>query len=121
MLKMTGSSNEPTSSKNNGSRSASNRNNNSRPAFGKNDGNSKVDGFGSNGVEHTKKSGKLKGKKSAKFQKSSKFKGKKSKKSAKSGNSSNFSITESGPSFLIPKARTTFNCLRLAFTKAPIL
>ena len=45
----------------------------------------------------------------------------KSKKPSKSGNSPNFGTTESGPSFLTPKARSGFNRLRLTFTKAPIL
>ena len=63
----------------------------------------------------------LKGKKLAKSQKSSKCKGEKSKKTTKSGNSPNFGATESRSSFLTPKTRAAFNCLRLAFTKAPIL
>ena len=42
------------------------------------------------------------------------------KNSSKCGNSSNFGTTETGPSFLTPKARSAFNRLRLAFTKAPI-
>ena len=45
----------------------------------------------------------------------------KSKKLSKSGNLPNFDVENSGPSFLTPKARITFNCLWLAFTKAPIL
>ena len=52
----------------------------------------------------------------SKFQKSAK-----SKKLSKSGNLPNFDAKDSGPSFLIPKARTTFNRLWLAFTKALIL
>ena len=68
-----------------------------------------------------KKSRKLKSEKSAKSQKSSKYKGKKSKKLSKRENSPNFDAIEAGPSFLIPNARATFNCLWLAFTKAPIL
>ena len=61
MLKTTRLSNEPTSSKNNGSRSASHKNDNSRLASGKNDGNSEVNRFGvsGNSMEHAKKSGKL--------------------------------------------------------------
>ena len=59
--------------------------------------------------------------KSRKSSKSGKSKGEKSKKPPKSGNLPNFGATESGPSFLTPKARSTFNRLRLAFTKAPIL
>ena len=43
------------------------------------------------------------------------------KNSSKSGNSPNFGATEAGPSFLTPEARSAFNRLRLAFTKAPIL
>ena len=43
------------------------------------------------------------------------------KKSSKSGNSTNFNVTEAGPKFLIFDARAAFNCLWLAFTKAPIL
>ena len=43
------------------------------------------------------------------------------KNSSKSGNSPNFGATETGPSFLTPEARSAFNRLRLAFTKAPIL
>ena len=59
--------------------------------------------------------------KSQKLSKSEKSKGKKSKKLSKSGNSYNFDAKNSGPSFLIPKTRSAFNCLRLAFTKTPIL
>ena len=65
-----------------------------------------------NGEKITKKSGK-----SSKSQKSAKLK----KKLSKSGNSPNFGATEAGPKFLTLSARTAFNCLRLAFTKAPIL
>ena len=43
------------------------------------------------------------------------------KKSSKRGNSTNFDATEDRPKFLTPNARTAFNCLRLAFTEAPIL
>ena len=57
----------------------------------------------------------------SKVQKSSKSrKLAKSKKSSKSGNSPNFGATETGPSFLTPKARSAFNRLRLTFTEAPI-
>ena len=56
------------------------------------------------------KSGNSEGKKSAK-----------SKKPLKSGNSPNFNAKKAGPSFLTPEARSAFNRLRLAFTKAPIL
>ena len=45
----------------------------------------------------------------------------KSKKPSKSRNWPNFGATGLGPSFLTPKARSAFNCLRLAFIKAPIL
>ena len=125
MLKTTRSPDEPASSRNNGSRSAFSRSNDSRLAFGKNDGNSEVNGFGvdGNGVEHTKKSGKLsksgisKSKKTSKSQNSAKSE----KKLSKSGNSTNFDATEDGPKFLTPDARTAFNRLRLAFTEAPIL
>ena len=43
------------------------------------------------------------------------------KKLSKSRNLTNFGTTENGSKFLTPDARITFNCLRLAFTKAPIL
>ena len=56
------------------------------------------------------KSGNLKGKKSSK-----------SKKPLKNKNLPNFSAKKAGPSFLTPKARAALNCLRLAFTEAPIL
>ena len=59
--------------------------------------------------EKSAKSGNSKGKKLAK-----------SKKPLKSGNSPNFGATKPGPSFLTPEARSAFNCLRLAFTEAPI-
>ena len=75
-----------------------------------------------NGDELIEKCGKLL--KTGKLSKSGNSKGKKSAKSkklSKSGNSPNFDITEAGPSFLTPKARAIFNCLRLAFMKAPIL
>ena len=114
MLKTTGSLNEPTPSRNDGS----------KPASGENDSNGEIDKFGGDGVEHAKKSGKSKGQKSAKSRKSSKSgksKGEKPKKPSKSGNSLNFGATESGPSFFTPKARSAFNRLRLAFTEAPIL
>ena len=126
MLKTTGSPDEP----------APSRNEDSRPASGRNDGDGEVDGFGvgGNGVEHAKKSGKSKSEKtskSRKLSKSGKSKGEKTSKSrnlaksgkklSKSGNSTNFDATEDGPKFLTPDARTAFNRLRLAFTKAPIL
>ena len=60
--------------------------------------------------------------KTSKVQKLSKSrKSAKSKKPLKSENSPNFDAKDSGPSFLIPKTRTAFNRLRLAFTEAPIL
>ena len=112
MLKTTRSPDKPAPSKNNCS----------KPASGRNNGNGEVDEVG--GVEHTKKLGKLKGQKmfkSRKLSKSGKSKSEKPKKPSKSGNSPNFGATESGPSFLAPEARSPFNRLRLAFTKAPIL
>ena len=71
-----------------------------------------------------KKCGKLlKTRKSFKSQKLSKSqKSSKSKKeSSKSGNLSNFNAKKNRLSFLTPNARTAFNYLRLAFTKALIL
>ena len=109
--------NEPAPSRNDGSRSASSTIDNSRPAFERNDDNGEVDRFGSDGVEYTKKSGKSKGQKTSKSQKLVKL----GKNLSKSGNSPNFGNTETGPSFLTPGARETFNRLRLAFIKAPIL
>ena len=82
------------------------------------------------GVEIAKKSGKSKGQetsksqksaKSQKLSKSGKSKGKKLKKLSENKNLSNFDAKNSGLSFLTPKARSIFNCLRLAFIKAPIL
>ena len=75
------------------------------------------DGVDGGVVDIAKKSGKLKDQKTSKSQKLSKS----GKNLSKSGNSPNFGATESGPSFLTPKARSAFNCLRVAFTKAPIL
>ena len=131
MLKITGLPNEPALSRNNNSRLASNRNNNSKSASGRNNGNGEFDGFSvsRNGVEHTKKSGKLS--KSGKSSKSRKSKSEKTfksqnlakseKKLLKSENSTNFDATEDRPKFLTPDTRTAFNRLRLAFTEAPIL
>ena len=68
-------------------------------------------------MEHAKKSRKLKGQKTSKSRKSVKS----GKNLSKSGNSPNFGATETGPSFLTSGARETFNRLRLACTKAPIL
>ena len=62
-------------------------------------------------------------KKSEKLSKSGNSKGKKlakSKKPSKSGNSPIFDAKKAGPTFLNLEARATFNCLQLAFTKAPI-
>ena len=70
------------------------------------------------GNESIKKYGKLlKTKKLSKSQKSAKSR----KELLKSGNLPNFNAKENRPSFLTPDARTTFNYLRLAFTKALIL
>ena len=74
------------------------------------------------------KTGKLsKSRKSSKSGKSKSEKMSKSRNLAKSGkklskswNSTNFDATEDGPKFLTPNAKTAFNCLRLAFTEAPI-
>ena len=96
---------------------APSKNNDSRPTSGRNDGNGEVDRCGGDGVEHAKKSGKLKGQKTFKPQKSAKSR----KNSSKSGNLPNFCATEPGPSFLTSEARSAFNRLRLAFTKALIL
>ena len=115
--------NKPAPSRNNGSRSAFGRNNDRRPAYGRNEGDGEVDGFGGR-VEHAKKSGKSKSQESAKSQKLSKLgksKGEKSKKPPKCGYLPNFDAKNTGPNFLTPKARSAFNRLRLAFTKAPIL
>ena len=103
-------------SRNNGSRLASSKNNNSRPVSGKNDSDSKVNGFGCD-VEHTKKLGKSKDQKTSQSQKSAKS----GKISSKIRNPPNFGAIESEPSFLTPETRSAFNCLWLAFTKAPIL
>ena len=117
MLKTTGLPNEPAPSKNNSSKLASSRNNNSKPASRRNDGDGKVDEFGDNSTEYAKESRKSKGKDLSKSQKLAKS----GKNSSKSWNLPNFDATEFGPSFLTPKARSTFNHLWLAFTKAPIL
>ena len=58
--------------------------------------------------------------KSQKLSKSEKSKGEKLKKPLKSGNLPNFDTKNNGPSFLTPEARSAFNHLLLAFTKAPI-
>ena len=61
MLKIAGSPNKPATNRNDGSKLAFNRNNNSKLASGRNNGDGKGDGFSvdRNGVEYTKKSGKL--------------------------------------------------------------
>ena len=124
MLTTIGSLKKPMPNKNNGSRSAFNRNNNSRPASKKKDGNNEVDGFDGNSVKYGKKSGKSKSQKlanSQKLSKSGKLKSEKFKKLSKSGNLPNFDITEARLSFPTLDATTTFNHLRLVFTKASIL
>ena len=74
-------------------------------------------------IEITKKLGKSKGQKMSKSQKLAKSckLSKSGKNSSKNGNSANSGITETGPSFLTPKAKSAFNRLWLAFTKALIL
>ena len=67
--------------------------------------------------EKLSRSGKLKSKKTFKSQNLAKS----GKKLSKIGNSTNSDATKDGPKFLTPDAKTTFNHLRLAFTKAPIL
>ena len=57
---MFGLSNKPAFDKNNSSKSNSGKNNNNRPIYRMNDGNGDIDRFGSNNVEHTKKSRKSK-------------------------------------------------------------
>ena len=69
----------------------------------------------------TRRSENQKSAKSQKLSKSEKFKGKKSKKPSTSGNLPNFNVKDRRPSFLTPKARSTFNYLWLALTKALIL
>ena len=77
----------------------------------------KVDGV-EGGNELIKKCGKLsKTGKLAKSQKSAKSR----KELSKSGNLPIVNAKENGPSFLNPNAKTAFNHLRLAFTKALIL
>ena len=96
----------------------------SGPKIGNGDGEVVGFGVGGGGGELAKKLGKSKGQKSVKSRKSSKSgksKGEKPKKPPKSGNSPNFDAKDTGPSFLTPKARSTFNRLRLTFTEAPIL
>ena len=87
-------------------------------------GNSEIDGFdvGENGVEYAKKLGKLSKLGKSKSEKTSKSwnLAKSEKELSKSGNSTNFDATEDGPKFLTLNTRIAFNCLRLAFTEAPI-
>ena len=75
------------------------------------------DGVDGSDVEIIKKSEKLKGQKMSKSRKLSKS----GRNSSKSGNLPNFNAIKSGPSFLTHEARSIFNHLRLAFTKALIL
>ena len=86
-------------------------------AFGGNDSNDVVIRFGSDGKEPIKKSEKSKSQKMSKSQKLAKS----GKNCQKSGNLPKFDAKEVGPSFLILDARMDFKCLRLTFTKAPIL
>ena len=90
--------------------------------------NDKVDKFGiSDNEEIVRKSEKLK---SQNLSKSRNLKGKKlfksqkliksKKKLSKSRNLLNFGATEAKPKFLTLNAKTTFNCLRLAFIKTLI-
>ena len=125
MLKTTRLLNKPVSSKNNSSKLAFNRNNNNRLAFKKNYGNDEVDrfGVGKNSIKYAKKLeklfklGKSKSKKTFKSQNLAKSR----KKLLKSENLTNFDATKARPKFLISDARTAFNHLQLAFTKALIL
>ena len=85
-----------------------------------------IDGI-KDGDESIEKSGKLlktrKLSKGLKLFKSGNSKGKKlvkSKKPSKNRNSLNFNVKKASLSFLTPETRRTFNCLWLAFTKAPI-
>ena len=82
------------------------------------------DGLGDESKRVKPKIGRSKSQKTSKSQKlfkSGKSKSEKSKKPSKSGNLPNFNAKDSGPSFLIPKVRSAFNCLRLAFTEVPII
>ena len=73
--------------------------------------------YGVDVIKIVKKSRKLKGQKLSKSQKPAKS----GKNLSKSGNSPNFDVKDSGPSFLIFEARAAFNHLRPAFIKALIL
>ena len=142
MLKTIESLDKLASSRNNGNKSAFSRNDDSKLVSEKNNGNNEVDRFGisKNDVEYTKKSEKLfkaeksKSKKTSKSWKLSKSRKSKSKKTSKSWNlaksekkllksrnSTNFDAMETKQKFLTLDARTAFNRLWLAFTKAPIL
>ena len=79
------------------------------------------DNGGGDGSNDESKCVEPKPKKLAKSKNSKGKKSAKSKKSSKNRNSPNFSATEPEPSFLTPEARWAFNCLQLAFTKAPII
>lgn len=81
-------------------------------------GDNKIDRFNVNrGKKITKKSRNFKNKKLCKPQKLTKSR----KKQSKIGNLSKFNTKKTKPSFLIIDAKTAFNCLQLAFTKALIL
>ena len=71
-------------------------------------------------LSKTRKLSRLRKSKSEKTSKSQNL-AKSGKKLSKSGNLTNFNTMEDKPKFLTPNARTAFNCLWLAFTKAPIL
>ena len=124
MLKTIRLSDKPAPNRNNISRWVSNKNNNSRSASKRNDGNNEVNWFGvdRNDIEYAKKLGKLFKSRKSKSEKMSKSwnLAKSRKNSSKSGNSTNLNTTEDGPKVLSPNAKTTFNCLWLAFTKVPI-
>ena len=79
-------------------------------------------GVATNEVGGDKSSGRLKSveSKTGKLSKSWKL-AKSGKKLSRSGNLLNFSAKKTGPSLLSPDAKTIFNCLWLAFIKAPIL
>ena len=114
---MTRSPDGPASSKNNDSKSASSRNNDSKPVSGKNNSNGKINGFdiSGNDAEHIKESGKSKSKKMSKSQNLAKS----GKKMSKSWNWTNLNAIEARPKFFTLDTRTAFDCLWLAFTKAP--
>ena len=71
-------------------------------------------------LSNSQKSSKSRKSKSEKTFKSQNL-AKSEKKLSKSRNSTNFNAMEDGPKFLTPDTRTAFNCLRLAFTEAPII